>query len=132
MQAIRDRYDEIFAVCSRTPGGFEHEPDRRGFYDVSPEQRIELWDRLYDEPGFGIWLQNFTEIFVDEKANAEFSAYIAKRIRERVNNPEIAERLVPKDHGFGIQRYPLKRVILKPITAKTLNWWMLLKCPSSG
>ena len=29
MQAIRDRYDEIFAVCSRTPGGFEHEPDRR-------------------------------------------------------------------------------------------------------
>ena len=108
MAAIRERYDDIFAACARSPGGFEHEPDRRGFYDVSPEQRRELWDRLYDEPGFGIWLQNFTEIFFDEKANAEFSAYIADRIRQRVNDPVLAERLIPKDHGFGIQRVPLE------------------------
>ncbi len=108
MAAIRARYDEIFARCARTPGGFEHEPDRRGFYEVSPEERRELWDRLYDGPGFGIWLQNFVEIFTDEKANAEFSAYIAERIRERVNDPAIAEKLIPQDHGFGIQRVPLE------------------------
>ena len=108
MEEIRQRYDEIFEVCARSPGGFEHEPDRRGFYEVSPEQRKELWDRLYDEPGFGIWLQNFMEIFVDEKANAEFSGYIADRIRGRVDDPAIAETLIPKDHGFGIQRVPLE------------------------
>ncbi len=108
MAVIRERYDEIFAACERSPGGFEHEPDRRGFYEVSPEQRLELWDKLYDEPGFGIWLQNFTEIFMDEKANAEFSDYIADRIRGRVDDPELAERLIPKDHGFGIQRVPLE------------------------
>ena len=108
MATIRERYDEIFAACARSPGGFEHEPDRRGFYDVSPAQRRELWDKLYDEPGFGIWLQNFTEIFFDEKANAEFSEYIADRIRQRVNDPVLAERLIPKDHGFGIQRVPLE------------------------
>ena len=51
MAEIRTRYDEIFATCARTPGGFEHEPDRRGFYNVSPEERRKLWDRLYDEPG---------------------------------------------------------------------------------
>src|SRR6185436_4378401 len=34
MTEIRARYDEIFAACSRSPGGFEHEPDRRGFYQV--------------------------------------------------------------------------------------------------
>ncbi|HBK11454.1 MAG TPA: cyclohexanone monooxygenase, partial [Gammaproteobacteria bacterium] len=108
MAEIRDRYDEIFATCARTPGGFEHEPDRRGFYDVSPEKRRELWDRLYDGPGFGIWLQNFMEIFVDEAANAEFSSYIAERIRQRVNDPVVAEQLIPKDHGFGIQRVPME------------------------
>ena len=108
MAAIRARYDEIFATCSRTPGGFEHEPDRRPFNDVTREERIALWDRLYDGPGFGIWLSNFVEIFVDEKANAEFSAYIADRIRQRVNDPAIAEKLIPKDHGFGIQRVPLE------------------------
>lgn len=108
MEEIRQRYDEIFEVCARSPGGFEHEPDRRGFYEVNPEQRKELWDRLYDEPGFGIWLQNFMEIFVDEKANAEFSGYIADRIRARVDDPALAETLIPKDHGFGIQRVPLE------------------------
>ena len=108
MADIRARYDEIYAACARTPGSFEHEPDRRGFWNVSREERIALWDKLYDEPGFGIWLQNFAEIFTDEEANAEFSDYIADRIRQRVRDPEIAEKLIPKDHGFGMQRVPLE------------------------
>ncbi|MEM7466066.1 MAG: NAD(P)/FAD-dependent oxidoreductase [Pseudomonadota bacterium] len=108
MADIRSRYDEIFAACERSPGGFEHMPDRRGFYDVTPEERRELWDRLYDEPGFAIWLQNFVEIFTEEEANAEFSEYIAERTRERVNDPVLAEKLIPKDHGFGIQRVPME------------------------
>ena len=108
MTNIRSRYDEIFATCARTPGGFEHEPDRRGFNEVSREERLALWDRLYDEPGFGIWLRNFREIFTDEESNAELSAYIAERIRERVNDPKVAEKLIPKDHGFGTRRVPLE------------------------
>ena len=108
MDTIRSRYDEIFATCARTPGGFEHQPDRRGFYEVSREKRVELWDRLYGEPGFGIWLQNFREIFTDDSPNAELSEYIAERIRGRVNDPLTAEKLIPKDHGFGIQRVPLE------------------------
>jgi cation diffusion facilitator CzcD-associated flavoprotein CzcO len=108
MADIRERYDEIFATCARTPGGFEHEPDRRGFWEVSREERLKLWDRLYDEPGFGIWLANFREIFMDEVANAEFSEYIAERIRRRVKDPRVADKLIPRDHGFGVQRVPLE------------------------
>ena len=67
MADIRARYDDIFAACTRTPGGFEHEPDRRGFYEVTAEERIALWDKLYDEPGFGIWLSNFREIFTTKR-----------------------------------------------------------------
>src|SRR3954468_24952357 len=108
MADIRSRYDEIFAACARTPGGFEHEPDRRGFYEVSREERVALWDKLYDEPGFGIWLANFREIFMDEAANAELSEYIAGRIRRRVRDQKVAEKLIPRDHGFGVQRLPLE------------------------
>jgi cation diffusion facilitator CzcD-associated flavoprotein CzcO len=108
MAEIRARYDAIFAACSRSPGGFEHEPDRRGFYQVPREERLALWDRLYDEPGFGIWLANFREIFMDEAANAELSEYIAERIRRRVKDPTTAEKLIPRDHGFGVQRVPLE------------------------
>jgi cyclohexanone monooxygenase len=108
MDEIRSRWDEIFATCDRSPGGFEHIPDRRGFWETSREDRLALWDDLYDRPGFAIWLANFREIFVDEKANAEFSEYIADRIRDRVSDPETAEKLIPRDHGFGWARVPLE------------------------
>jgi len=108
MADIRSRYNDIFKTCGRTPGGFEHEPDRRGFYEVSREERLALWDKLYESPGFAIWLRNFREIFTDEKANAEFSEYIADRIRRRVKDPAVAEKLIPRDHGFGVQRVPME------------------------
>ncbi len=108
MAAIRARYDEIFANCAESPGGFEHIPDRRGFWNLTREQRVAYWDELYRRPGFAILQSNFVEIFSDEAANREFSEYIAGRIRERVSDPEVAEKLIPKDHGFGTQRLPLE------------------------
>jgi len=108
MAQIRDRYDEIFERCGRTPGGFEHEPDRRGIDNFTPEERRAYWEELYASPGFGIWLGNFSETFMNEEANAELSAFIAEKIRERVDDPEVAEKLIPKDHGFGVQRVPLE------------------------
>ena len=44
-------------------------------------------EKLYGEPGFGIWLANFRDIFLDEEANAEFSEFIADKIRSRVHDP---------------------------------------------
>jgi cation diffusion facilitator CzcD-associated flavoprotein CzcO len=108
MGGIRARYDEIFANCSMTAGGFEHMPDRRGFWNVTREERIALWDALYDEPGFALLAGNFPEIFFDEAANREVSEYVAERIRRRVDDPEVAEKLIPTDHGFGTQRLPLE------------------------
>ena len=45
---------------------------------------------------------------MDEEANAEFSEFIADKIRSRVHDPVVAEKLIPKDHGFGVQRVPLE------------------------
>jgi cation diffusion facilitator CzcD-associated flavoprotein CzcO len=108
MTDIRSRYDEIFADCALTPGNFIHRPDRRKFHEVSREERWATWERLYHQPGFGIWLSNFLETYTDEDANAELSAFVASKIRERVEDPVLAEKLIPKDHGFGIQRVPLE------------------------
>jgi cation diffusion facilitator CzcD-associated flavoprotein CzcO len=129
MADIRSRYDEIFAACKVSPGGFEHAPDRRGFYEVTREERLELWDRLYDEPGFGIWLSNFREIFMDEKANAEFSEYIANRIRKRVKDPQTAETLIPRDHGFGVQRVPLETRYLEAYNRDNVHLVDISKTP---
>ena len=108
MAEIRSRYDEIFANCAASPNNFEHVPDRRGFWNLTHEERVAFWDELYDKPGFALLAGNFPEIFLDERANREISDYIADRIRGRVDDPELAEKLIPKDHGFGMQRLPLE------------------------
>ncbi|WP_419931896.1 flavin-containing monooxygenase [Candidatus Poriferisodalis sp.] len=107
MDEIRDRYEEIFANCAASPGGFEHVP-RWGFWDRTADERRALWDELYSQSGFAILAANFAEIFFDEVANREVSEYIADRIRGRVDDPAVAEKLIPLDHGFGLQRLPLE------------------------
>jgi cation diffusion facilitator CzcD-associated flavoprotein CzcO len=108
MASIRARYPEIFARCAESPGGFEHIPDRRGFWALSREEREAFWNDLYTQPGFALLNSNFVEIFMDEKANQEISAFVADKIRQRVKDPKTAEGLIPKDHGFGMQRLPLE------------------------
>jgi cation diffusion facilitator CzcD-associated flavoprotein CzcO len=51
---------------------------------------------------------NFRDIMTDEQANAAISAFIAKKIRQRVTDPKVAEKLIPQDHGFGTRRVPLE------------------------
>ena len=108
MADIKSRYDAIFELCARTPQGFIHQGDPRPYFDVPKEERFELFERLYQTPGFAIWLGNFVDIFYNEEANKEFSEFIANKIRSRVNDPVVAEKLIPKDHGFGFQRVPME------------------------
>ncbi|MFN6995040.1 MAG: flavin-containing monooxygenase [Aquincola tertiaricarbonis] len=108
MASIRADYAEIFKKCDNTPGGFIHGPDRRRVAEVPREERLAFWERLYATPGFAIWLGNFRDVLMDEDANAEFSAFVADKIRERVKDPVLAEKLIPKDHGFGVQRVPME------------------------
>ncbi|MDA0369835.1 MAG: NAD(P)/FAD-dependent oxidoreductase [Proteobacteria bacterium] len=108
MEEIKTRYDEIYAHCRQTPSWFIHQADPRKALDVSPEEREAFWEKLYCEPGFGISLGNFSDILRDEKANAVISEFIAKKIRQRVNDPKTADQLIPKDHGFATRRVPLE------------------------
>ena len=108
MEEIKSRYDEIYAHCRTTATSFIHNADPRATFDVSPQEREAFWEKLYAEPGFGILVGNFRDSYIDEKANAELSAFVARKIRGRVKDPKVAELLVPKDHGFGTRRVPLE------------------------
>ena len=102
MALIRDRYDEIFTNCANSPGGFEPVPDMRGMDNFSKEERRAVWDELYDQSEFALLAGNFVEVRTNEVANRELSDYVADRIRGRVNDPQLAEKLIPKDHGLGM------------------------------
>ncbi len=105
---IKASYDQIFGRMAETHGSFLHGADPRSYYDVTEAERLAFWEEQYRSRGFGVWLGNFAEVFLDPAVNAVYSEFIAGKIRERVDDPETAEKLIPKDHGFGTQRVPLE------------------------
>ena len=108
MRDIKSRYEEIFARCFETNGCFIHQPDPRSVFDVTVAEREAFWEKLYAEPGFGIWQGNFRDILMDRDANKLISEFIARKIRARVKDPATADKLIPKNHGFGTRRVPLE------------------------
>ena len=105
---IKASYPEIFARCRDSFGCFIHDADRRNALEVSPQVREAFFEKLYGEPGFGIWMGNFRDILIDREANATITDFMRRKVRERVNDPALAELLIPKNHGFGTRRVPLE------------------------
>jgi cation diffusion facilitator CzcD-associated flavoprotein CzcO len=103
---IKASYPDIFKKCSETPGAFMHQFDPRSALTLSPEERLAQYERLWAEPGFKKWLANFYDIMMPGEANEDYAEFVRTKIRERVKDPVVAEKLVPKDHPFGSKRLP--------------------------
>ncbi len=108
MKEIRAHYPDYFAKCKETFGGFLHGSDPRSAFDVSDEEREAFFEELYAQPGFAIWLANFDDIMTDQRANDLITEFMKRKIRERVKDPATAEKLIPRDHGFGLRRVPME------------------------
>ena len=105
---IKRRYPEIFKKCKNSFGSFLHDFDERSALDVPSEERERFYEELWGQPGFGLWLGNFHDILTSQEANDTVSEFVRKKIKEQVDDPVIAEKLCPKDHGFGTRRVPLE------------------------
>ena len=102
---LKKNANEIFALCKRTWAGFIHEPDPRVALDVPREERLARYQELYDRGGFALWLGNYRDSFMSQQAADEVAEFLANKIRERVTDPAMAEKLIPK-HTFGTKRCP--------------------------
>ena len=105
---IRANYVGIFERCKNTFGGFIHDADERGTFDVSDEERLAFYEKLWNEKGFAFWLGGFSDILTNEKANEAAAEFVRGKIRDRVDDPSVAELLAPTDHGFGTKRQPME------------------------
>ena len=103
---IKANYPEIFRMCSESAGSFMHKFDPRSAMDVSPQERTEQYERLWLQGGFAKWLANFYDVMLPGPANEDYAEFVRNKIRERINDPIVAEMLVPKDHMFGSKRLP--------------------------
>ena len=129
MESIRAKYPEIFERCKQTAACFVHTIDPRGTFEVSEEEREAFWEHLYASPGFGIWQGNFRDMMTDREANRLVSEFVARKIRQRVHDPEVAEMLIPDDHGFGTRRVPQETFYYEVYNQPNVELVSILKTP---
>jgi cyclohexanone monooxygenase len=108
MAEIKARYNDIFARCESTNSGFQHDFRYASSEGTTPEEREALFEEVYNQSGFEIWVGHYADMFTSPVSNGYITDFIAKKIRQRVKDPKIAEKLIPKDHGFGLKRVPME------------------------
>jgi len=129
MQEIRRGYPEMFRRCRETASCFLHTPDPRRTLEVPESERLAFWEDLYASQGFGFWVGNFSDILTDRAANKACSDFVAGKIRERVTDPEVAELLIPKDHGFGTRRVPQETFYYETFNRPNVELVSILETP---
>ncbi len=108
--ALRARYPELRVNVRNTFAGFAtdfaYQPGE--YYRMTPEQRREALEKLWAEGSLDFWLGGFPELVTDPAASEEVSEFVRGKIRARIQDPVLAEKLVPYSYGFGTYRVPLE------------------------
>ncbi|MBT4160200.1 MAG: NAD(P)/FAD-dependent oxidoreductase, partial [Gammaproteobacteria bacterium] len=99
---IKENYDEIVAKCRNHVFGMAFDsPVGRNAVETPPEER----QRIFEENWTGSfrWVfETFDDLLVNPEANRMASEFIINKMKERIEDPELAELLVPR-----LGEYPL-------------------------
>jgi cyclohexanone monooxygenase len=74
------------------------------FAEFTPEERQKLLEDGWAEGGASGALRSFSDTMTNEEANSVVADFVRERIREKVDDPELAENLLPVDHPLGSKR----------------------------
>jgi cation diffusion facilitator CzcD-associated flavoprotein CzcO len=113
-QALKENMSEKYAKRARTVGGFDFD-----FYDYggessagwTPEEVQKHYEELWAEGGFVPWLGNFADVWTDEAANRVAYDFWRDKVRERIVEPRLREKLAPTEppHPYGVKRIALEQ-----------------------
>ena len=100
-------YASIWQRVRESNFGFELYFLDKGALEVSDEERERELMARWEQGGFGIWLGAYADMFFVEEANAKIREFLHDRIREKVDDPAMAELMIPEGYPFGVKRNPL-------------------------
>jgi cyclohexanone monooxygenase len=78
-------------------------PDESALDVAADARERRFWDAWESGTLYGMTAA-YTDLLVDREANEHAAEFIRARIRDVVDDPEVAERLSPRDNPFGTKR----------------------------
>ncbi|MEH6568745.1 MAG: NAD(P)/FAD-dependent oxidoreductase [Halioglobus sp.] len=99
---IKDNYDDIVAKCRNHVFGMAFESSAgRNAVDTPEEERQKIFEENWN--GSFRWVfETFDDLLADADANKMASEFIINKMKERIEDPELAKILVPE-----LGEYPL-------------------------
>ena len=105
----RSQYPSMKNTLHTTFGGFEWALPEEGWAAaMTPEQRREILEEAWADGSLRMWVGVYPEMLADADINAEASEFVREKIRARIDDPAIADQVIPKEYGFGTYRVPLE------------------------
>ena len=103
-KTVKPNYDDLMERARWSTGGFPMDRDERSALEISAAERLEIYEASWAEGGVRFLSTSFKDVSTDRRANDTMAEFIRKKIREMVQDPETAEKLMPTDHPFGSKR----------------------------
>jgi cation diffusion facilitator CzcD-associated flavoprotein CzcO len=104
LDEIKQHYEETYDKARWSVGGFPYDITERSVFDVDDDERNAIFEQEWENGGFRFIFGTFSDLRSDLGASELAAEFIRDKIRQTVEDPEVAEKLVPRDHPFGSKR----------------------------
>ncbi|KDB09309.1 Phenylacetone monooxygenase [Burkholderia sp. lig30] len=108
-QRMKANYAELRRMEWQSPGGFvcvdgePRQPLRVSAMSVTAEERQREFEARWDAGGLCLYT-SYNDLLTNETANAELSEFVRARLRAKIGDPALADKLVPRDHPILTKR----------------------------
>lgn len=92
--------------------GYHYDLLPKKFFDATPSERIIHSEEQWAKGGLRYVVHAYPDFSTDQAANDEVYEFWKKKVRERINDPDMQEKLAPsvKPHPFSAKRPSLEQV----------------------
>ncbi|WP_240630924.1 NAD(P)/FAD-dependent oxidoreductase [Mycolicibacterium sp. GF69] len=100
---IKATYAERRRLSWRSGGGSPHIAHPKLTLQVTPEERWAAFEKRWELGGV-LFSKTFSDQMIDMAANEEARKFYEEKVRAVIDDPEVAELLIPDDHPIGTKR----------------------------
>ncbi|MFT5503724.1 MAG: cyclohexanone monooxygenase [Gammaproteobacteria bacterium] len=99
----KDNYPEIRQAARDSESGDIYDESYDSIFDYSPDDQQAELDHRWGQGAFNL-MAAFADLMTDENANKIAAEFVHDKIRQRIDDPVIAELLCPRNHPFASKR----------------------------
>ncbi|WP_078315291.1 NAD(P)/FAD-dependent oxidoreductase [Mycobacterium sp. D16Q16] len=100
---VKAHYDERRRQSRESGGGSPHQAHPKKTLEISAEERRSVFERRWNLGGV-LFGKTFPDQTTDMRANDEARNFFEEKVRAVIDDPAVADILIPTDHPIGTKR----------------------------